>query len=194
MFLGAQGSDEQLTMDLLEKYMMEKSFIAYIFCLVASITSLFATRDAHKKRYVVIYVLICSMTGSITVMCVKGVSTALILTFQGHNQFIYFVPWMLLGKLAAFNHKSAIFPHAPPHLFSSSSPASSGSTDFVRLAHLSPVACGPSLQPSVPKHPSQGHVSRGLGLVPCVCARASVLPNGLCPKQQSRPWGRFSSR
>jgi len=92
----APSSDQQLTMDLLEQYMTGKLFVAYMFCLIAVITSLFLTRESHQKRYVVIYVLICSMTGSITVMCVKGVSTALILTFQGHNQFIYFVPWMLL--------------------------------------------------------------------------------------------------
>jgi len=116
-----QGSDEQLTMDLLEKYMMEKTFIAYMFCLVACITSLFATKETHKKRYVVIYVLICSMTGSITVMCVKGVSTALILTFEGHNQFIYFVPWMLLGKTKCTKSRKPVhsspqdlFPPNPP--------------------------------------------------------------------------------
>jgi len=109
-----QGSDEQLTMDLLEKYMMEKTFIAYMFCLVACITSLFATKETHKKRYVVIYVLICSMTGSITVMCVKGVSTALILTFEGHNQFIYFVPWMLLGKTKCTKSQAcSLFPAGP---------------------------------------------------------------------------------
>ena len=39
--------------------------------------------DYYKKKYVVFYILICSLCGSLTVMCVKGVSTALILTLSG---------------------------------------------------------------------------------------------------------------
>ena len=39
--------------------------------------------DYYKKKYVVFYILICSLCGSLTVMCVKGVSTALILTISG---------------------------------------------------------------------------------------------------------------
>ena len=46
------------------------------------VLALFSLRDAVKKRYVVIYTLICSLTGALTVMCIKGVSTALVLTLQ----------------------------------------------------------------------------------------------------------------
>jgi hypothetical protein len=40
----AQSSEKQLTMDLLEEYMTQKSFIAFIMVLLVIITGLFLTR------------------------------------------------------------------------------------------------------------------------------------------------------
>jgi len=42
-------------------------------------------RLVWDRRYVVVYLLICSLSGSLTVMSVKGVSTAVILTLSGLN-------------------------------------------------------------------------------------------------------------
>ncbi|KAJ1481193.1 magnesium transporter NIPA-domain-containing protein [Baffinella frigidus] len=87
------------------------------------ILGLYLLPEAVKKRYVwwefpivVIYILICSLTGALTVMCVtgvstalvrvrsaltvmciKGVSTALVLTLQGKNQFDQILPWAMIA-------------------------------------------------------------------------------------------------
>ena len=92
----APSSDKQLTMDVLKQYMSEWGFLVFVACIAVSLAALFLLRESVKRRYVVVYVLICSLTGSLTVMCVKGVSTALMLTFQGSNQFTSLLPWLLV--------------------------------------------------------------------------------------------------
>jgi drug/metabolite transporter (DMT)-like permease len=92
----APSSDKQLTMEVLEQYMSEAGFIAFVACILAALAFLFVLGESVKRRYVVVYVLICSLTGSLTVMCIKGVSTALILTFQGRSQFDHLLPWLML--------------------------------------------------------------------------------------------------
>lgn len=97
----APDSQKQLTMELLEQYMMEPSFIVFIICILLSIAALFMLDDYYKKKYVVFYILICSLCGSLTVMCVKGVSTALILTISGQaNPFSSLLPWLMCAVLA----------------------------------------------------------------------------------------------
>ena len=93
----APSSDKQLTMEVLEVYMSETGFIVFCASIIATTGGLFLLPDATKKKYVVIYTLICSLAGCLTVMCVKGVSTALILTLQGNNQFWNFLPWVLVA-------------------------------------------------------------------------------------------------
>lgn len=95
----APGSDKQLTMELLEQYMSQGSFILFILCIVFTVVGLFLLSDTYKKKYVVVYLLICSLLGCLTVMCVKGVSTALILTIRGHNAFNQLLPWVLVATL-----------------------------------------------------------------------------------------------
>jgi drug/metabolite transporter (DMT)-like permease len=80
--LYAPASDRQLTMDVLVHYMTEWSFVVMVSLIVLVILVLFSLKDSIKKRYVVVYTLICSLTGALTVMCIKGVSTALVLTLQ----------------------------------------------------------------------------------------------------------------
>jgi len=92
----APDSQKQLTMELLEQYMSETSFIIFIIFILLTITGLHALGEQYKKRYVVLYLLMCSLYGSLTVMCVKGVSTAFILTMSGHNAFNHLLPWVLV--------------------------------------------------------------------------------------------------
>ena len=92
----APSSDKDLTITLLEEYMSEPGFIVFVLLILAALGLLFALPERYKKRYVVVYVLICSLTGCLTVMCVKGASTALILTFQGKNQFDHLMPFVLV--------------------------------------------------------------------------------------------------
>lgn len=47
------------------------SFILFILCIVFTVVGLFLLSDTYKKKYVVVYLLICSLLGCLTVMCVK---------------------------------------------------------------------------------------------------------------------------
>jgi drug/metabolite transporter (DMT)-like permease len=93
----APSSDRQLTMDVLVSYMSETGFLVFVAVICSGIVGLYCLSDAIKKRYVVVYTLICSLTGALTVMCIKGVSTALVLTLQGQNQFNQVLPWAMIA-------------------------------------------------------------------------------------------------
>ncbi|AES71900.1 putative magnesium transporter NIPA [Medicago truncatula] len=72
----------------------EPGFIVYSCLMVALVLVLiFVFARSYGQTHLVVYVGICSLTGSITVMCVKAVGIALKLSFEGKNQFIYFETW-----------------------------------------------------------------------------------------------------
>ncbi|KAL5703250.1 hypothetical protein ACHQM5_028364 [Ranunculus cassubicifolius] len=73
----------------------EPGFIVYtcvVAVLVLVLMFLFAPR--YGKTHLVVYVLICSLMGSITVMSVKALGIALKLTFEGFNQFKFYQTWI----------------------------------------------------------------------------------------------------
>ncbi|KAJ8539733.1 hypothetical protein K7X08_013985 [Anisodus acutangulus] len=73
----------------------EPGFIIYT-CVVIVLVLVLILRfvPIYGQRYMVIYIGICSLTGSLTVMGVKAVGIALKLTFEGKNQFKYFQTWL----------------------------------------------------------------------------------------------------
>ncbi|KAL8162916.1 hypothetical protein V2J09_014405 [Rumex salicifolius] len=73
----------------------EPAFLVYgglVFIMVLVLIFYLVPRYGHT--HLVVYVGICSLMGSITVMSVKAVSIALKLSFEGSNQFIYFQTWI----------------------------------------------------------------------------------------------------
>ena len=54
----------------------------------------------YGQKNVVIYVVICSTLGSLTVMGCKGVGVALKSTFHGRNEFTHFMTYVMLGIVA----------------------------------------------------------------------------------------------
>ncbi|KAI7757197.1 hypothetical protein M8C21_017195 [Ambrosia artemisiifolia] len=77
--------------------------IGCALCLVGSTTIvLHAPQEIQIKTHLVIYVGICSLMGSLTVMCVKAVGIAMKLSFSGSNQFIYFQTWFFTVLLFGF--------------------------------------------------------------------------------------------
>ncbi|XP_010246717.1 PREDICTED: probable magnesium transporter NIPA2 [Nelumbo nucifera] len=72
-------------------------FIVYI-CIVSLLVLVLIFRfvPRYGQKYMVVYVGICSLMGSLTVMSVKAVGIALKLTFSGLNQFIYFQTWVFI--------------------------------------------------------------------------------------------------
>ncbi|XP_057757706.1 probable magnesium transporter NIPA1 [Arachis stenosperma] len=73
----------------------EPGFIFYaIICVALICILIFRYAPTHGQKYIVVYIGICSLTGSLTVMCVKAVGMALKLTFEGNNQFKYYQTWL----------------------------------------------------------------------------------------------------
>ncbi|CAN1288393.1 Probable magnesium transporter NIPA6 [Linum perenne] len=69
---------------------------------VALVLSLyFAPR--YGQTNIMIYIGICSIVGSLTVMSVKAIGIAIKLTFDGVNQAVYFQTWVFTMALDTFN-------------------------------------------------------------------------------------------
>ncbi|XP_078156341.1 putative magnesium transporter NIPA1 [Carex rostrata] len=76
----------------------EPGFIVYSCIVVVFVLVLilyFAPRGGRKQMLV--YISICSLMGSITVMSVKAVAIALKLSFSGNNQFKYVQTWFFVA-------------------------------------------------------------------------------------------------
>jgi len=71
-------------------------FLLFLGLVIVAFTMLLFLPLRLKQRYVVYYVLMCSLLGSVTVMCTEGLSSAVVLTVSGDNQFSDWLPWVLL--------------------------------------------------------------------------------------------------
>ncbi|XVF65311.1 hypothetical protein PTKIN_Ptkin09bG0237900 [Pterospermum kingtungense] len=73
----------------------EPGFLVYS-CLVVIVVSILIFRYAPRygQTHMIVYVGICSLMGSLTVMAVKALGIGLKLTFEGTNQFKYFEIWV----------------------------------------------------------------------------------------------------
>jgi drug/metabolite transporter (DMT)-like permease len=94
----APTSDHQLNMSRLADYMTDPVFLTFLFLIVIGFVYLYRLPLRVQQSNVIVYVLMCSLMGAITVSCTKGLSTALILTVSGssHSQFSSLLPWILL--------------------------------------------------------------------------------------------------
>ncbi|PIN14462.1 hypothetical protein CDL12_12907 [Handroanthus impetiginosus] len=72
----------------------EPGFIIYTLVVIALVIILIVMYvPRYGQTHMVVYIGICSLMGSLTVMGVKAVAIALKLSFSGSNQFIYFETW-----------------------------------------------------------------------------------------------------
>ncbi|XP_076884185.1 putative magnesium transporter NIPA1 [Bidens hawaiensis] len=78
-------------------------FLVYA-CIVFIVVGVLIYRyvPLYGTTHLVIYVGICSLMGSLTVMCVKAVGIAMKLSLSGSNQFIYFQTWFFTVLLFGF--------------------------------------------------------------------------------------------
>ncbi|KAJ3675728.1 hypothetical protein LUZ60_004770 [Juncus effusus] len=77
---------------------IEPGFIVYtciVVVLVVVLIIYFAPRGGRKQMLV--YIAICSLMGSLTVMSVKAAAIAIKLTFSGTNQFKYVQTWVFIS-------------------------------------------------------------------------------------------------
>lgn len=73
----------------------EPVFLVYSFAVVAlALTLVFHFVPLYGNTHVMVYIGICSLMGSLSVMSVKALGIALKLTFEGMNQLIYPETWV----------------------------------------------------------------------------------------------------
>ncbi|KAH9619742.1 hypothetical protein KSS87_002106 [Heliosperma pusillum] len=79
----------------------QPGFLVYAaLVLVTVLVLIFYYVPRYGHSHMIVYIGVCSLMGSITVMSVKAVGIALKLSFQGHNQFKYFQAWFFTIILA----------------------------------------------------------------------------------------------
>jgi len=65
-------------------------FLMYCFCvLVFTLTTIYAIAPKYGRSNPLVYISICSLVGSVSIMAIKGFGIAVKLTIAGHNQFKY---------------------------------------------------------------------------------------------------------
>ncbi|CAI9117590.1 OLC1v1019000C1 [Oldenlandia corymbosa var. corymbosa] len=81
----------------------EPGFLVYSCIVVVAVALLiFRLAPRYGQTHMVVFIGICSLTGSLTVMGVKAVAIALKLSFSGSNQFKYFQTWFFTLVVIGF--------------------------------------------------------------------------------------------
>mmetsp|Transcript_13539 Transcript_13539/g.31161 ORF Transcript_13539/g.31161 Transcript_13539/m.31161 type:complete len:351 (-) Transcript_13539:791-1843(-) len=92
--VSAPTSCGDITIATLKAHMRTDQFLIFLALVVLGILAIVWKVPEHlKHRYVIFYVAVCGLMGSITVMSSKGVSTALRLLFQGDPA--WFQDWLV---------------------------------------------------------------------------------------------------
>lgn len=90
IILHAPEEKQVETVDEILTYAIQLPFIIYsIFVAVFSVIMIFKVVPKYGKKTPLVYISICSMVGSISVMSIKGFGVALKLTLAGNNQLTH---------------------------------------------------------------------------------------------------------
>ncbi|EPS95617.1 hypothetical protein FOMPIDRAFT_1025724 [Fomitopsis schrenkii] len=88
--LHAPEDKEVKTVDEILHYAMQPGFMMYCFTvLVFSLVMIWAVVPKYGRSNPLVYISICSLVGSVSVMAIKGFGVAVKLTFAGNNQFTH---------------------------------------------------------------------------------------------------------
>ncbi|KAJ3506454.1 hypothetical protein NLJ89_g6857 [Agrocybe chaxingu] len=100
------------TVDQILEYAIQPGFLLYCFTvLVVSLVLIYIIAPKHGRTNPIVYISICSLVGSVSVMAIKGFGVAVKLTFEGNNQFTHpstyvfgiFVALCILVQMNYFN-------------------------------------------------------------------------------------------
>ncbi|KAH9959448.1 magnesium transporter NIPA-domain-containing protein [Russula dissimulans] len=88
--LHAPADKDIQTVDEVLRYAVQPGFMMYCFCvLVFSLIMIYAVAPKYGRSNPLVYISICSLVGSVSIMAIKGFGIAVKLTLAGNNQFIY---------------------------------------------------------------------------------------------------------
>ncbi|OCH91265.1 DUF803-domain-containing protein, partial [Obba rivulosa] len=78
------------TVDEMLHYAVQPGFLLYCFTvLVFSLVMIYTVAPRYGRSNPLVYISICSLVGSVSIMAVKGFGVALKLTFAGNNQLTH---------------------------------------------------------------------------------------------------------
>lgn len=118
IILHAPQDKEVETVDEILDYALQPGFIFYLLTAISvSVYLIFKVAPMHGTRNPVVYLTICSLAGSISVMAIKGFGVAIKLTFAGNNQLGHFSTYIfgivvvlcILVQMNYFNKALDIF-------------------------------------------------------------------------------------
>lgn len=90
IIMNAPEDKEIRTVDEMLNYAIQLPFLTYcLFVTGFAVFMIFKVVPLYGKRTPIVYISICSLVGSISVMSVKGFGVALKLTLDGNNQFTH---------------------------------------------------------------------------------------------------------
>lgn len=83
--------DKQIdTVDEILYFAIQPGFLLYcLTVLIFTLAMIFLVVPRYGRTNPLVYVSICSLVGSVSIMAIKGFGVAVKLTFAGHNQFTY---------------------------------------------------------------------------------------------------------
>ncbi|KAI0824890.1 DUF803-domain-containing protein [Trametes gibbosa] len=88
--LHAPPDKDVQTVDEILNYAVQPGFMMYCFTvLVFSLVMIYGVVPKYGRTNPIVYISICSLVGSISVMAIKGFGVAVKLTIAGHNQFSF---------------------------------------------------------------------------------------------------------
>lgn len=88
--LHAPPDKEVQTVDEILQYAIQPGFILYCFTVfIFSLVMIFGVAPRYGRSNPLVYISICSLVGSVSVMAIKGFGVAVKLTFGGNNQFTH---------------------------------------------------------------------------------------------------------
>ncbi|KAH9041540.1 magnesium transporter NIPA-domain-containing protein [Lactarius deliciosus] len=100
--LHAPADKDIQTVDEVLRYAVQPGFLMYCFCvLVFTLVMVYAVAPRYGRSNPLVYISICSLVGSVSIMAIKGFGIAVKLTLSGNNQFIY-VSTYLFGLVVSF--------------------------------------------------------------------------------------------
>ncbi|KAM0793672.1 hypothetical protein ACM66B_001101 [Microbotryomycetes sp. NB124-2] len=112
--------DKQIgTVDEVLEYAFQPGFVLYgMFVLGFSLWMIYKVAPTQGNSNPLVYISICSLVGSISVMAIKGLGVALKLTFEGNNQlwrpgtwvFAFTVAFCIAVQMNYFNKALDLFP------------------------------------------------------------------------------------
>ncbi|KIY69231.1 DUF803-domain-containing protein [Cylindrobasidium torrendii FP15055 ss-10] len=87
--LHAPEDKDVTTVDEILAYAVHPGFLLYVFTVtVFSLIMIYVVVPVHGRTNPLVYISICSLVGSVSVMAIKGFGVAVRLTFEGNNQFL----------------------------------------------------------------------------------------------------------